>query len=80
MTVSSLKKKGKKKTDVSAAYSENARLVMSGESVTDILKLISQLGLLALATASQHFCLIKKHPGVSKRVVGASAHPDSLTY
>lgn len=41
MTVSSLKKKGKRKTDVSAAYSENARLVMSGESVTDILKLIS---------------------------------------
>lgn len=42
MTLSSLKKKGKKKkTDVSAAYSENARLVMSRESVTDILKLIS---------------------------------------
>lgn len=36
--------------------------------------------LLALAAASQRFCLIKKHPGVCKRVVGASAHPDSLTY
>lgn len=65
---------------MSAAYSENARLEMSGESVTDILKLISQPGLLALATASQRFCLIKKRPGVCKRVVGASAHPDSLTY
>lgn len=30
-----------KKTVVFAAYSEKARLVMSGESVTDILKLIS---------------------------------------
>lgn len=29
------------KTVVFAAYSEKARLVMSGESVTDILKLIS---------------------------------------
>lgn len=51
-TVSSFKeKKHTQKTDVSAAYSENARLEMSGESVTDILKLISQPGLLALATA-----------------------------
>lgn len=72
--------KGKEKTDMSAAYSEKARLEMSEESVTDILKLIFQPWLLALATASQHFCLIKKHPGVCKRVVGVSAHPDSLTY
>lgn len=40
----------------------------------------AQPGLLALTTASQRFCLIKKHPGVCKRVVGASAHPGSLTY
>ena len=33
--------KEEKKTDVCAAYSENARLVMSGESVTDTPKLIS---------------------------------------
>lgn len=31
----------KEKEKKAAAYSENARLVMSGESVTDILKLIS---------------------------------------
>ena len=69
-----------KKQHTSAAYSQNAHQVMSGESVTDIVKLISQPGLLALTTASQRFSLIKKHPGVCKRVVGASAHPGSLTY
>ncbi|CAB1451787.1 unnamed protein product [Pleuronectes platessa] len=46
---------------------------MSGESVTDIVKLISQPGLLALTTASQRFPLIKKHPGVCKRVTELSS-------
>lgn len=53
---------------------------MSGESVTDILKLISSRGSWHSPLPLSIFAWLKKRPGVCKRVVGASAYTDSLTY
>lgn len=63
----------------SVSYSEHVRLVMSGKSVT-YLKAHLQAWDLGTRCCLSAFCLIKKRPGVCKHMVGASAHPDSLTF